>query len=131
MRGWRAADSGTQTIRLICDEPQRLTRISLVFEETGAERTPEFRLRGSPDGGRSFVRQQWNFSPPHTMGEIEDFRADLSGITVLALVIVPGISRGAAARLLPQESSPVFARCAPAIRERGYNGPDSLDGHSE
>src|ERR1700728_1844112 len=63
MRGWRAADSGTQTIRLICDEPQRLTRISLVFEETGAERTPEFRLRGSPDGGRSFVRQQWNFSP--------------------------------------------------------------------
>ncbi|MGA7767741.1 MAG: hypothetical protein WB781_10855 [Candidatus Sulfotelmatobacter sp.] len=27
MRGWRAADSGTQTIRLIFDQPQRLTRI--------------------------------------------------------------------------------------------------------
>src|SRR5712692_9944994 len=27
MRGWRAADSGPQTIRLIFDEPQRLTRI--------------------------------------------------------------------------------------------------------
>jgi hypothetical protein len=25
MRGWRAADSGTQTIRLIFDEPQKLT----------------------------------------------------------------------------------------------------------
>jgi hypothetical protein len=33
MRGWRAANSGTQTIRLIFDEPQRLTRFSLVFEE--------------------------------------------------------------------------------------------------
>lgn len=99
MRGWRAADSGTQTIRLIFDEPQRLTRISLVFEETETERTQEFVLRWSPDGGRSFreiVRQQWNFSPPNTTREIEDFRVDLSGITVLELVIVPSISRGAA-----------------------------------
>jgi hypothetical protein len=31
-RGWRAADSGTQTIRLIFDQPQRLKRIALVFE---------------------------------------------------------------------------------------------------
>jgi len=99
MRGWRAADSGTQTIRLIFDEPQRLTRIALVFEETETERTHEFVLRCSPDGGRSFreiVRQQWNFSPPNTMREIEDFRVDLSGITVLELVIVPDISRGSA-----------------------------------
>ena len=99
MRGWRAADSGTQTIRLIFDEPQRLTRISLVFEETEIERTQEFVLRWSPDGGRSFreiVRQQWNFSPPNTIREVEDFRVDLSGITVLELVIVPSISRGAA-----------------------------------
>src|SRR6201984_108912 len=66
MRGWRAADSGTQTIRLIFDEPQRLKRISLLFEESETERTQEFVLRWSPDGGRSFreiVRQQWNFSP--------------------------------------------------------------------
>jgi XRCC1 N terminal domain len=33
-RGWRAAASGVQTIRLIFDKPQRLTRISLVFEES-------------------------------------------------------------------------------------------------
>jgi hypothetical protein len=46
MRGWRAADSGTQTIRLIFDQPQRLARISLVFEETETERahSPWFRL---------------------------------------------------------------------------------------
>jgi hypothetical protein len=44
-RGWRAADSGTQTIRLIFDQPQRLTRIALVFEESEKERTREFVLR--------------------------------------------------------------------------------------
>ena len=98
MRGWRAADSGTQTIRLVFDEPQRLMRISLVFEETEAERTQEFVLRWSPDGGRSFreiVRQQWNFSPPETTREIEEYRVDLSDVTVLELVIVPNIGGGA------------------------------------
>ena len=80
-RGWRAADSGTQTIRLIFDEPQRLTRIALVFEETETERTQEFVLRWSGDGGRSFrdiVRQQWNFSPPDTVREIEEYQIELS-----------------------------------------------------
>jgi hypothetical protein len=99
MRGWRAADSGTQTIRLIFDEPQKLTRISLLFEEGETERTQEFVLRWSPDGGRSFreiVRQQWNFSPPITIREVEEYRVELSDVTVLELVIVPDISRGAA-----------------------------------
>ena len=32
-RGWRAASSGTQTIRLVFDEPQNLKHISLIFEE--------------------------------------------------------------------------------------------------
>jgi hypothetical protein len=44
-QGWRAADSGTQTIRLVFDVPQRIRRIWLVFEETEAERTQEFVLR--------------------------------------------------------------------------------------
>jgi hypothetical protein len=98
-QGWRAAASGTQTIRLIFDEPQRLTRISLVFEESETERTQEFVLRWSPDGGRSFrevVRQQWNFSPHNTTREIEEYNVQLPDVTVLELVIVPDISRGAA-----------------------------------
>ena len=81
MRGWRAADSGTQTIRLIFDEPQKLTRISLLFEESEIERTQEFVLRWSPDGGRSFreiARQQWNFTPPNTTREAEEFHVELS-----------------------------------------------------
>src|ERR1700693_1250851 len=99
MRGWRAADSGTQTVRLIFDEPHRLTRIALVFEETETERPQEFVVRWSRDGGRSFreiVRQQWNFSPPNTSREVEEYQFDLSGVTVLELIIVPDISRGSA-----------------------------------
>jgi hypothetical protein len=99
MRGWRAADSGTQTIRLIFDQPQRLTRIALAFEETETERTQQFVLRWSGDGGRSFreiVRQQWNFSPPNAIREVEEFQVALSGVEVLELIIVPDISRGSA-----------------------------------
>src|SRR6266581_850292 len=98
-RGWRAADSGVQTIRLIFDQPQNLRRISLVFEETETERTQEFVLRWSAEGGRSFreiVRQQWNLSPPNAIREIEQFQVELSDVTVLELVIVPDKSRGAA-----------------------------------
>jgi hypothetical protein len=97
--GWRAADSGTQTIRLVFDVPQRIRRIWLVFEETEAERSQEFVLRWLSDGGhlfREIVRQQWNFSPPETIREIEDYQVELSNITVLELVIVPDNRREAA-----------------------------------
>jgi hypothetical protein len=99
MRGWRAADSGTQTIRLIFDKPQRLTRIAVVFEETETERTQEFVLQWSPDSGRSFreiVRQQWNFNLPNSMRQSEEYQVGLSDVTMLELVIVPDISRGSA-----------------------------------
>ena len=98
-RGWRAAIPGTQTIRLVFDHPQRLTCISLVFEEKQTTRTQEFILRWSSDGGRSFreiVRQQWNFSPPETIREVEEYQVELSDLTVLELVVVPDISGGAA-----------------------------------
>jgi hypothetical protein len=96
-RGWRAAGPGSQTIRLIFDQPQRLTCISLVFEENEAARTQEFVLRWSPDGGRSvkeIVRQQWNFSPPESKRESEQYQVDLSNVTLLELVIKPDISGG-------------------------------------
>jgi hypothetical protein len=34
MQGWRASDSGAQTIRLIFDQPQRFKCIALRVEET-------------------------------------------------------------------------------------------------
>jgi hypothetical protein len=42
------------------------------------------------------VRQQWNFSPPNAIREIEEYQAQLSDVTVVELIIVPDISRGAA-----------------------------------
>jgi hypothetical protein len=80
--GWRAAQPGEQTIRLIFDRPRRLTRIRLLFIEPAITRTQEFVLRWSPDGGRTFrdiLRQQWNFGPPETIREVEDYRVELSG----------------------------------------------------
>jgi len=43
--GWRASDSGKQTIRLIFDHPQQLEWIKLGFEELAVERTQEYLLR--------------------------------------------------------------------------------------
>jgi hypothetical protein len=96
-RGWRAAEPGAQTIRLLFDKPQRIKRIQLAFEETETKRTQEFTLRWSQDGGQSYreiVRQQWNFSPPGTVREIEDYAVTLPDVTVLELNIVPDQSGG-------------------------------------
>jgi hypothetical protein len=98
-RGWRAAQSGAQTIRIIFDESQRLRRIRLVFEECEIQRTQEFVLRWSPDAGQAFreiVRQQWNFSPPDTAREVENYEVELSDVTMLELIIVPNKSGGEA-----------------------------------
>ncbi len=97
--GWRAAEPGEQTIRLWFNEPLRLKRIKLLFQEGEQERTQEFVLRWSPDGGQSYreiVRQQYNFSPPETAREIEDYDVDLNAVTGLELRIVPDISGGTA-----------------------------------
>ena len=98
-RGWRAANAGTQTIRLIFDEPQKLRRIWLVFEDTENTRTQEFVLRWSGDSEHSFreiVRQQWNFSQPDAVRETEDYAVEIPGVKTLELVIVPDIRGGAA-----------------------------------
>jgi hypothetical protein len=96
-RGWRAALPGAQIIRLLFDHPLRVKRISLVFEETENTRMQEFVLRWSSDLGRSFreiVRQQWNFSPPRTVREVENYSVDLFDVTVMELEIVPDKSGG-------------------------------------
>ncbi len=95
--GWRAAGPGEQTIRLIFTKPQQLRRIWLSFVEQHTERTQEFVLRWSPDGGQTYreiVRQQWNFSPQGATSQTEDLHVELSAITVLELIIIPDISGG-------------------------------------
>jgi len=103
--GWRAAQPGEQTIRLLFDEPLRLERLHLVFHEVGQERTQEFILRWSSDGGQSYheiLRQQYNFSPPGATREVEDYDLDLDGVTALEVKIVPNISGGNARASLAQ-----------------------------
>jgi hypothetical protein len=95
--GWRAASPGTQAIRVVFDEPQPVRRIWLHFVEPAEARTQEFVVRWSADRGRSFrdvVRQQWTFSPRGATAEVEDYRVDLPGVTVLELVITPDVGAG-------------------------------------
>jgi hypothetical protein len=104
-RGWLAAGPGEQVIRLLFDEPQSLTHVRLLFEEESRGRTQEFVLRWPPDGGRTYhevVRQQYNFSPPGTVGEEEEYRVDLGGVTALELRIIPDVSGGDARASLKQ-----------------------------
>ncbi|MCU7905570.1 MAG: carbohydrate-binding protein [Candidatus Thiodiazotropha sp. (ex Epidulcina cf. delphinae)] len=103
--GWRAAQPGKQTIRLLFSNPQRLRRILLKYVEAGPERTQQYLLRWSPDGGRSFreiARQQWNFSPEGSTSEVEDHRVELTGVTILELIITPDISGGDAIASISQ-----------------------------
>ncbi len=102
--GWRASQPGEQTIRFLFDEPLGLNRIHLVFQEDEQDRTQEFVLRWSLDGGQSYreiVRQQYNFSPGAAR-EVEDYDVNLDGVTALELRIVPDISGGSAQASLTQ-----------------------------
>ena len=103
--GWRASQPGEQTIRLLFDQPQGLRRIRLVFDEGAQDRTHEFVLRWSADGGRSYreiLRQQYTFSRQDTTREVEDHVVNLDGVTILELRIVPNISGGDACASLTQ-----------------------------
>jgi len=94
-QGWKAGKPGTQTIRLLFNQPQDIRRIQLWFAETEVNRTQEFVLRWSKDNGQTFgeiVRQQWNFSPEGSTTEFEDHAVTLASATVLELIITPDIS---------------------------------------
>jgi len=104
--GWRALQPGEQTIRLLFDVPMRINRIRLVFDEQQTGRAQEFVLRWLPDGEQSYRelrRQGYNFSPPGTTREVEDFTVKLERVTALELNILPdtggGEARASLARL--------------------------------
>jgi hypothetical protein len=104
-RGWLASAPGEQVIRLLFDDPARLRSIAVRFDERESARTQEFVLRWSPDRGRSYreiVRQQYNFSPPGTTCQMEQYRVDIEGATVLELRVIPDVAGGAALASLSQ-----------------------------
>jgi hypothetical protein len=103
--GWRASQPGEQRVRLLFAEPQRLRHIHLIFDEHERERSQELVLLWSPHGGsplQEIVRQQFNFSPPSTTREVEDYTVALNGVGTLELRIVPHLGGGEAVASLAQ-----------------------------
>jgi hypothetical protein len=103
--GWRAAEAGEQTIRLLFNEPKMVRRIQVSFLENQYPRTQEFVLRWLADGARSYseiVRQQYTFSPPETTQELETYDVNRMLVIAIELTIVPNISGGNARASLAQ-----------------------------
>jgi hypothetical protein len=98
---WRAAQDGEQTIRVLFDTPQKISRIALTFDETSASRTQEFSLsqRRANEAPVEIIRQQFNFSPPGTTREREKYDVSLEEVSALELVIRPDIGKPARASL--------------------------------
>ena len=95
--GWRASEPGIQTIRLLFDHPQTIRVIRLVFKEKDFARTQEFVLRWLPRETctwKDVLRQQWNFSPPVTEEECEEYKVHLPSATGLEPSARPDISGG-------------------------------------
>jgi XRCC1 N terminal domain len=93
-QSWRAAEDGEQTIRITFDSPQTISRIGLCFEESNVARTQEFVLLWrslQEPNWREIVRQQFNFSPPNTTIEREEFNVSLNNVISIELKIVPEI----------------------------------------
>ena len=89
---WVAGESGEQVLILAFDVPQSIRRVLLEVEEREVARTQEIQLACSGDGGRTYrelVRQDYNFSPPGTTFEREDWTVATEGVNHLRLQIKP------------------------------------------
>jgi hypothetical protein len=89
---WIADAPGPQTVILVFDAPQAITRVGVEVEELGVSRTQELSLSVSDDGGRTYrnlVRQEFNFSPPGTTFEREAWSVAAAPVTHLRLEIKP------------------------------------------
>jgi hypothetical protein len=89
---WVAGEPGEQTVILAFDCPQAIRRVALEVEEPKVARTQELQLALSHDGGRTYrevLRQEYNFSPPGTTFEREDWAVTAEGVTHLRLHIRP------------------------------------------
>jgi hypothetical protein len=99
---WIAATPGEQVIRITFDEPQKISKIFLLFEETANARSQEFVLSwqrvGQPQW-QEIVRQQFDFSPPATTVERENFKVSLERASAVQLLIIPERSGGGHASL--------------------------------
>ena len=89
---WIAGEPGEQSVILAFDAPQPIRQILLEIEEPEVARTQELQLSLSWDGGRTYrelLRQEFNFSPPGTNFERENWNISAEGVTHLRVVIKP------------------------------------------
>ena len=89
---WVAGEPGEQTVLLAFDTPQTIRTILLEVEELEVSRTQELHVAISRDGGHTYqelLRQEYNFSPPGTTFEREEWSVTAEGVTHLQLVIKP------------------------------------------
>jgi hypothetical protein len=89
---WVAEYDGEQTLILGFDTPQSIRRVALEVEETAVPRTQELQLAASWDNGetyRELLRQEFNFAPPHTSFEREEWQVEVRDVTHLRLWIKP------------------------------------------
>ncbi len=86
---WIAGELGEQTMTLAFDAPQTINQILLEVEELEVDRTQDFQLSLSCDGGRTYrelLRQADNFSPAGTTLGREKWTVSAQGVTHLRLV---------------------------------------------
>ena len=89
---WIAEHAGEQTVVVAFDTPQTLRRLFLEVEELEVSRTQDLAVSVSNDGGQTYrelVRQEYNFSPPGTTRELEEWAIPADRISHLRLVIKP------------------------------------------
>jgi hypothetical protein len=89
---WVAGEAGTQTLILAFDTPRTIRSLTLEIEEREVSRRQELHLSVSEDGGRTYrglLRQEYNFSPPDTTFEREEWAVRGDGVTHLQLQIEP------------------------------------------
>jgi F5/8 type C domain len=89
---WIAEQSGEQTLILAFDAPQTIRKILVEVEEPETSRTQEMAVSISQDGGQTYrelIRQEYNFSPPGTTLEHEEWSIKADAISHLQLRIKP------------------------------------------
>ena len=89
---WVAGELGEQTLILNFDAPQMLRRIHLEVEEVEVSRSQELWVSVSNDGGQTYrevVRQEYNFGPPGTTFEHEEWQVAPQKVTHLCIRIKP------------------------------------------
>jgi hypothetical protein len=87
-----ADEPGEQILLLVFDTPQTIRTMRLEVEELDVSRTQELAIAMSYDGGATYqelLRQEYNFSPPGTTFEREEWSMTAEGVTHLRLVIKP------------------------------------------